>query len=302
MIDDRIWIRHSITYWWRNSDGRECTWSCQWADQFKYDWIHDNEWDADSLDRFIRQNSYYLLKIDEGDNKSATKRFEYGCSHDLSVFDIDCLKGIERLEIGNDCFEKVNRFEIDGLNELETIIIRQNCFFLGNNNREGSKCVIMNCDHLKVIHTGRDSFYWYESLELKNLPSLIFIQLDDNAFTECHSVVFESMNNWMNDEWDLPRLQFITLGRGTLFGDKDTVKSNLLIMRSMNNWKNDEWDLIQSMANGTFDGDSFMIEWNELIMKSMNNSDGWLIRSSFSISIQRRRPEFPGYRQSDIGE
>ena len=70
----------------------------------------------------------------------------------------------------------------------------------------------------------------------------------------------------------------------------------------MNNWKNDEWDLIQSMANGTFNGDSFMIEWNELIMKSMNNSDGWLIRSSFSISIQRRRPEFPGYRQSDIGE
>ncbi|KAK8792229.1 hypothetical protein WA171_002482 [Blastocystis sp. BT1] len=204
---------------------------------------------ADSLDRFIRQNSYYLLKIDEGDNKSATKRFEYGCSHDLSVFDIDCLKGIERLEIGNDCFEKVNRFEIDGLNELETIIIRQNCFFLDNNNREGSKCVIMNCDHLKVIHTGRDSFYWYESLELKNLPSLIFIQLDDNAFTECHSVVFEN----------LPRLQFITLGRGTLFGDKDTVKSNLLIMRN----------LIQSMANGTFDGDSFMIEWNELIMKNL---------------------------------
>ena len=78
------------------------------------DWLIDNEWDADSLDRFIRQNSYYLLKIDEGDNNSATKRFEYGYSHDLSVFDIDCLKGIERLEIGNDCFEKVNRFEIDG--------------------------------------------------------------------------------------------------------------------------------------------------------------------------------------------
>ena len=202
MIDDRIWIRHSITYWWRNSDGRECTWSCQWADQFKYDWIHDNEWDADSLDRFIRQNSYYLLKIDEGDNKSATKRFEYGCSHDLSVFDIDCLKGIERLEIGNDCFEKVNRFEIDGLNELETIIIGQNSFFLDDDDdtREGSSCLIMNCDQLSDINIGYRSFYWYESFELKNLPSLISIQLDGYAFKNCQRIVFESMNDWMNDE------------------------------------------------------------------------------------------------------
>ena len=115
----------------------------------------------------------------------------------MSVFDIDCLKGIERLEIGNDCFEKVNRFEIDGLNELETIIIGQNSFFLDDDDdtREGSSCLIMNCDQLSEINIGDHSFWRYESLELKNLPSLIFIQLDDNAFTECHSVVFESMNN-----------------------------------------------------------------------------------------------------------
>ena len=113
----------------------------------------------------------------------------------MSVFDIDCLKGIERLEIGNDCFEKVNRFEIDGLNELETIIIRQNCFFLDNNNREGSKCVIMNCDHLKVIHTGRDSFYWYESLELKNLPSLTVLEMGRASFCNCHWIVVESIND-----------------------------------------------------------------------------------------------------------
>ena len=143
----------------------------------------DNDWDADSLDRFIRQRSKYLLKINE-EYDNTTKRFEYKHSHDLSVFDIDCLKGIERLEIGNDCFEKVNRFEIDGLNELETIIIGQNSFFLDDDDdtREGSSCLIMNCDQLIQIHIRFESFEYYESLELKNLPSLISIQLNYGVF------------------------------------------------------------------------------------------------------------------------
>jgi len=123
------------------------------------------------------------------------KRFEDGYGNDLRVFDIDCLKGIERVEIGNDCFENVNRFVIDGLNELKGIIIRKSSFELDEKSRKGSKCVIMNCDQLSEIHIGTKSFYWYESLELKNLPSMIWIQLDVDAFMKCRSVVFESMND-----------------------------------------------------------------------------------------------------------
>jgi len=73
-----------------------------------------------------------------------------------------------------------------------------------------------------------------------------------SAFEKCHRIVFDSMNDWMNDEWDLNQLQSITLGYQVLDGDGDTVDSN------------------------------------ELIMKSMNNDD-WLIRSSFSISYQRSK-------------
>ena len=104
-----------------------------------------NDWDADSLDRFIRQKSDCLLNIDC--INSRIKRFEDGYGNDLSVFDVDCLKGIERLEIEDVCFKEVNRFVIDGLNEL------------------------------------------------KNLPSLISIQLDSLVFKYCHSIVFESMND-----------------------------------------------------------------------------------------------------------
>ena len=153
-----------------------------------------NDWDADSLDRFIRQKSDCLLNIDC--INSRIKRFEDGYGNDLSVFDVDCLKGIERLEIEDVCFKEVNRFVIDGLNELKSIIIGKKSFYFDiENSRLGSKCVIMNCDQLRQIHIGEDSFYWYKSFELKNLPSLISIQLDHSTFKNCHWIVFDSMND-----------------------------------------------------------------------------------------------------------
>ena len=95
------------------------------------------------------------------------------------------LISLKRIEIGNDCFENVSRFVIDGLNELETIIIGNNCFELNWDIRNGGSYMIMNCDQLREIHIGVGSFYCYESFELKNLPSLISIQLDG----------YESMND-----------------------------------------------------------------------------------------------------------
>ena len=140
----------------------------------------------------------------------------------------------------------MNRFEIDGLNELKTISIGKNSFNL-DEKIEGSKCLIMNCDQLSEIHIGYRSFYSYESFELKNLRSLISIQLGQYAFYLCHRIVFESKNDWMNDEWDLTQLQSIDVGLLALDGYRNTVESN------------------------------------ELIMKSMSDDDDWLIRSPFSI-------------------
>ena len=133
--------------------------------------------------------------IDEEYDSSKAKRFEYANAHDLNVFDANSLKGIERLIIESDCFIKVNRFEINGLNELKSVIIGRESFYLNKENRKGSSCLIMNCDQLKQIHIGYNSFYWYESLECKNLLSLIYIQLDELAFHKCHLIVFESMND-----------------------------------------------------------------------------------------------------------
>ncbi|KAK8802589.1 hypothetical protein WA171_006268 [Blastocystis sp. BT1] len=105
------------------------------------------------------------------------------------------LISLKRIDIGHDCLKKVSRFVIDGLNKLKTIIIGKNSFELDTNTGEGSKCLIMNCDQLSDFHIGERSFHYYESLELKNLPSLISIRLDRWTFWKCHSIVFESMND-----------------------------------------------------------------------------------------------------------
>ena len=132
-------------------------------------------------------------------------------------------------------------------------------FRLDKNKIMRSSCVIMNCDQLSEINIGEHSFVYHESVELKNLPSLLSIQLDNDAFCFCHWIVFESMNDWMNDEWDLIRLQSITLGGGALNGDGETYESNELIMRSMN----EVWLIMRSSFSDFIQRKWFELQWNK---------------------------------------
>ncbi|KAK8799341.1 hypothetical protein WA171_006086 [Blastocystis sp. BT1] len=133
------------------------------------------------------------------------------------------LISLKRIDIGNRCFDKVTRFEIDGLNELKTISIGSDSFNCISPIRKRMNCLIMNCDRLSVIHIGDHSLYYYKSFELKNLPSLLSIQLDNDAFCFCHWIVFEN----------LIRLQSITLRYETFFGYSRTIESNELIMKNL---------------------------------------------------------------------
>ena len=177
---------------WKN--GKREGYGSEFKDCFP---VYIGEWKnglRDGAGKELNENEEVIRRGRWNKGTYGVEQFEDGYRNDLSVFDVDCLKGIERVEIGNDCFEKVNRFVIDGLNELKSMKIGKNSFNFYDT-RCGSNCVIMNCDQLSEIHIGFQSFYWYESFELKNLPSLISIQLDDKAFCKCYSVVFESMND-----------------------------------------------------------------------------------------------------------
>ena len=119
---------------------------------------------------------------------------DHGFSPNISSILLNCqLISLKRIDFGNKCLNSVSRFVIDGLNELETVVIGENSFNLDSCTK-GSEFVIMNCDQLREIHIGYQSFYWwYETFELKNLPSLISVQLDKYAFYYCSKIVFESM-------------------------------------------------------------------------------------------------------------
>ena len=118
-----------------------------------------------------------------------------GFGNNLSTFDSNCWNGVERIDVDRDCFENLDELVIYGLKELRSIVIGKSNFTKYGEYGQRNKCVIMNCDQLREIHIGERSFSRYKSFELKNLPSLMSIQLDDYAFQECHSVVFESMND-----------------------------------------------------------------------------------------------------------
>ena len=200
LIDNRIWLRHSITHWRGNSYGFCIRWS-ERLGLLKYDWWIANNWDADSLE-------YYITK-----NIRDVSPSEHLLSLHPSVFWIS----------KSNQMKQVSR-------SVESIVIK------GGVGRDGRK-----------------------SFKLSNLPSLITLEMGYAAFDDCHSIVFESENDWMNHKSDLTKLQSIILGSQTLCGF-----------------------------------DTFYDETVEpkLTMRSMNDNDDWLIRSSFSDPNQRRWWQF----------
>ena len=88
---------------------------------------------------------------------------------------------IESIEIGNDCFMKVNSFRIDGLNQLKSLKIGINSFTKNKDswgNNANRSFGILNCDILRSIEIGRYSFSDYGgSFKLRNLPKLTTIKI-----------------------------------------------------------------------------------------------------------------------------
>ena len=106
----------------------------------------------------------------------------------MSSFTLIKSNTIESIEIGNDCFMKVDSFRIDGLNHLKSLKIGMNSFtHLKSSNWDRRKAnnpsrsfSIMNCVELESIEIGRYSFSDYGGLfELKNLPKLSSIKIGE---------------------------------------------------------------------------------------------------------------------------
>ena len=104
----------------------------------------------------------------------------------MNSFSLIKLNTIESIEIGDDCFLKVNTFRIDGLNHLKSLKIGMKSFTQQKDNwntinTDSSRSfAILNCIELESIEIGRYSFSGYAgSFELKNLPKLLTIKIGE---------------------------------------------------------------------------------------------------------------------------
>ena len=119
----------------------------------------------------------------------------------LKDWDISWLLNLESIEIGNDCFESVETFKIDGLHQLESLKIGKNSFTQVKKaewdddwdeayyeaNDESKSFHILNCESLKSIVIDEYSFSDFGGqFELKNLPSLQFIQIGIIGSDSCN--------------------------------------------------------------------------------------------------------------------
>ena len=69
--------------------------------------------------------------------------------------------------VGNDCFKNVGVLKLIGLKKLEKVMIGNDCF-----TKENGSFTLKECDSLKELKIGMESFINYSRFIVKNLPSL----------------------------------------------------------------------------------------------------------------------------------
>ena len=89
---------------------------------------------------------------------------------------------LQRIEIGNGCFENVREFVVDGLESLESVKIGEYCFRISDNERNDGVCRITNCPNLRQLEIGYESFVDFKSIELSNVNSIQSIKFGDLCF------------------------------------------------------------------------------------------------------------------------
>ena len=99
--------------------------------------------------------------------------------NELKSLNLNEYRYLKSIEIGDDCFEKVELFNIDGLNELNELKIGDNSFTQQRDGNNQSRSFhLLNCAKLKSVDIGRYSFSDYSgNFELVNLPSLTTIKI-----------------------------------------------------------------------------------------------------------------------------
>ena len=100
-----------------------------------------------------------------------------------SVFDVSELKWLKSIAIGDECFENVNEVKLIGMNELERVVIGKNSFTKKKDsygNDPNRHFYLKNCERLRELKIGGDSFSDYSVCEIESVPSLEVIEMRES--------------------------------------------------------------------------------------------------------------------------
>ena len=106
------------------------------------------------------------------------------CCNDgeLTVLDFNRFANLRELKVGDNCVATVKEVKLIGLNQLEKVVIGFNSFkkCVGSANYDPDRHFhLKNCERLRELKIGCDSFSDYSVCEIENVPSLRVIEMGD---------------------------------------------------------------------------------------------------------------------------
>ena len=101
-------------------------------------------------------------------------------SENMSILDLSLFPRLKSIEIGDKCFMYVNKVKLIGLDRLERVVIGVNSFTREKNEFDydpNRRFYLKNCERLRELKMGRNSFTDYSVCEIESVPSLEVIEM-----------------------------------------------------------------------------------------------------------------------------
>ena len=147
--------------------------------------VYDGEWmnDEQPNKRVVlsEENQFLHNHIEEltVSNNSCNGR-------EWSVFDFSILINLRLLEVGDKCFENVKEVKLIGLNQLESVVIGEDSFSRNGKKNPNRHFYLKNCEQLRELMMGNQSFEDYLVCEIENVPSLEVIEMGELNDYSCN--------------------------------------------------------------------------------------------------------------------
>ena len=109
------------------------------------------------------------------------------CCNEEEVTEVDLgrFASLKVFEVGDECFKYVKEVKMIGLSQLERVVIGENSFMKDINVwseftiSPDRHFYLKNCERLRELKIGRDSFSDYSVCEIENVPSLEVIEMGE---------------------------------------------------------------------------------------------------------------------------